>query len=463
MAVRMRLLSDRNSETTSTALVVLTPAPMVRRTPASSRHPATEESTMVSPNRKRRSNEAAQSSATKRRQSKKDPLSPGVWLNVAVRVRQLSVRDFQTTSIVRVLDDRCHVLDPKANAESLRIFTDHNIQDGGNVKANKNQTITFDEFLDERKENVYVFEKTTGAMLTMLLEGCNSSIFACSSTGADKAFALLGSKEFHGMVSLIPSEFYQRVDKLRSEGQTCDVAVACLEVYNKVVQDLLCLDPAKGIAILNLTIHKVKEAGTLLELLLKGNKNRSQHATRANAESSWSQAIFESYVTLTETATSTRKETRIWMCYADLAGWEHAAAASRDTKDRMRNGTKLNLSLLALGNYIDPRSKKGTKHVPYQDSKLTHILKDSLGGSGNVLVIGTATALKLNCTPTYSSPIEKYKHRVERLQRKLEKMELRKAVVEDEVRERKDCLIAETPCCTLSQPEGGGGQWSSDV
>ncbi|KAH7981517.1 hypothetical protein HPB49_025127 [Dermacentor silvarum] len=310
MAVRMRLLSDRDSETTSIVLVVHTPAPMVRPTPASSRHPTTDESTMVSPNRKKRSNEATQLSATKRRQSKKDPPSPGVWVNVAVRVRLLSVRDLQTPSIVRVLEDRCHVFDPKANAESFHF------QDGGNVKANKNQTFTFDQFLDEKKDN--------------------------DSTGANKAFALLRSEECPVVVSLMASEFYQRVDKLRSEGQTCDLAVACLEVYNKVVQDLLCLDPAKGIAILNLTIHK-------------------------------------SYVTVTETATSTSKETRISMCSVDLAGSECAVAASRDSEDQMREGTKLNLSLLALGNCIDARSKRRTKQVMYQDSKLTHILKSPLG------------------------------------------------------------------------------------
>ncbi|XP_037560678.1 kinesin-like protein KIF18A [Dermacentor silvarum] len=329
MAVRMRLLSDRDSETTSIVVVVITPAPMVRPTPATSRHPTTDESTMVSPNRKRRSNEAAQSSGTKRRETKKDPPAPGVWVNVAERGRLLSVPDFKTASIVRVLDDRCHVFDLKTKAEFFHF------RDGANAKPNEDQMIIFDHFLDETKDNVYV------------------------------SFALLGSEECYGVVSFVASEFYQRVDKLRSEGQTCDLAVACLEVYNKVVQDLICLDPAKVIAILSLTIHKVKEAGALLELLLKRKKNRSQLATDANAESAWSHPIFQSYATVTENATSMSKETRISMCSVDLAGSEHAAAASRDTKDLIYEGTKLNLSLLALGNCIDPRSKNGTKQVPY--------------------------------------------------------------------------------------------------
>ncbi|KAH7980715.1 hypothetical protein HPB49_018436 [Dermacentor silvarum] len=330
MAGRMRLLSDRDSETTSIVLVVITPAPMVRPTPATSRPPTTEESTMVSPNGKRGSNEAAQSSATKRGQSQRGLPSPGVWVNMEVRVCLLSVRDFHTASIVRELDDRRFVFDPKAEAESFHFWV------GAHAKPNEDQTFMFEQFLDETKDNVYVWENTTRGMLTMLLEGCNCSVFTCSSTGADKAIAFLGPEECPGVASHMASEFYQRVDKLRSEGQKCDVAVACLEVYKKVVEDLLCLDPAKGIAIFNLTIHKVKEAGTILELLFKGNKNWSQHATGTNAVSYWSHTIFENYVAVTETATSTKKETRIWMCSADLAGSEHAAAANRDTKDQMR-------------------------------------------------------------------------------------------------------------------------------
>ncbi|KAH7931645.1 hypothetical protein HPB49_026282 [Dermacentor silvarum] len=202
-------------------------------------------------------------------------------------------------------------------------------------------------------------------------------------------FAMLGSEECPGVVSLMPSKLDQRVDKLRSEGQKCDVTVTYLEVYNKVVRDLQCLDLAKGIDILYLTIQKVKEAGILLEPLLKGNKNRTQNATDANAESAWSHAILQSYVKVTENATNTSKETRLWPVGTQMF--------------RMREGTKLNLSLLALGNCIDARSKKGTQQVPYQDSQHTHILKDSLGGSGSAFMIGTVTAVNLSYVETYTT------------------------------------------------------------
>ncbi|XP_075547304.1 kinesin-like protein KIF18A [Dermacentor variabilis] len=398
-AVRVRLPSDRDSETASIVCVAITPASVVRLTPATSRYPTMEESTIVPPNR--RSNENAQSSALKRRQSNKDPSSPWAWVDVAVRLRLLSDRGSETTSILRVVDDRCHVLNPKAEAESFYFQEQRRCEDL--VKPNEDQGFMFGQFFDEKKYNVYAFDSTNKDMLAMRFEGRNCSVYTRISTCAGKTFAMLGSEECPGVVSFTASRLHQRVDKFRSEGQTCDVAVADLEVYNRVVLDLLSLGPAKTIAVLNLTKHKVKEDGTLLELILRGNTNRKRHVTDANAESSWSHAIFQIYMALTEYVTITSKEIGVSLYSSDLASSEGTAAVSRNTKDQMREGTTLNLSLLALGNCADTRSKNGRQKVLYHDSKLTHILKDSLGASCNTLMIGTATALKLSATERYNA------------------------------------------------------------
>ncbi|KAH8034325.1 hypothetical protein HPB51_023318 [Rhipicephalus microplus] len=195
-------------------------------------------------------------------------------------------------------------------------------------------------------------------------------------------------------------------------------------------------DPAKVIAISNLSIHKVKESGALFEFLLIGNRNSTQHATHANSESSRSHAIFQVYVTQTENVTSMSKGIRVSkMSFVNLAGSER-------------------------GNCIDALSKGGAKRVPYRDSKLTHILKDSLGGTGRTLLIAAVSPSKLSYTDThntlkyaeramkiklqaqknvinvnahtlmYSSLIEEYKQKVEGLQRKLDKAENEKSELE---------------------------------
>nr|XP_037270622.1 kinesin-like protein KIF18B [Rhipicephalus microplus] len=210
-------------------------------------------------------------------------------------------------------------------------------------------------------------------------------------TRTGKTFTMLGSEDCHGVVSLTASELYRRVDKLRTEGLSCDVAVAYMKVYKEVVRDLLCPkgrwlvvrdDSAKGIAISNHSIHKVKEYGALFEFLLKGNRNWTQHTAQANSESSWSHALFHVYVTQGDSVTSTSKGIRFF---------------------KIREGTKIHLSLLALGNCIDAISKAGALWVPHRDSKLTQILKDSLSGTCHTLLIAAVSPSKLSYTDTHNT------------------------------------------------------------
>ncbi|KAH7981186.1 hypothetical protein HPB49_022244 [Dermacentor silvarum] len=172
-----------------------------------------------------------------------------------------------------------------------------------------------------------------------------------------------------GAASLTIRELYQRVDRLRSLGQTCKVAVVYLEVRNDAVRNALCPngrslcvrgDPAECITISSLTIHKVKKAGALLDLLLKGNKGRAQRVTDINAESSRSHTIFQVYVTLTGTVTGKPKGIRVpKVSFVDLPDSEHAAAVRRNIKNRLC-ATKIELSFVVLGNSIDDLTNNGS-------------------------------------------------------------------------------------------------------
>lgn len=372
---------------------------------------------------------------------------------MAVRVRPLNEREADNTSVVRVVDEACLVFDPTAEAEPF--YFQGQRACGGLVRPNKNQTFMFDKVFDESRDNTYIYEHTTKEMLKTLLDGCNCSVLAYGATGAGKTFTMLGSEECPGVVSLTVSELYRRVDELQSEGQKCDVAVAYFEVYNEVVRDLLCPggsplavrdDPSKGIVITNLSTHRVKEADSLLELLLRGNRNRTQHATDANAESSRSHAIFQVYVSQTENVTGTSKNIRASkMSFVDLAGSERAAAVSRNNGARLREGTKINLSLLALGNCIDALSKNGTQRVLYRNSKLTHILKDSLGGTCRTLMIAAISPSKLSFSETHNTL--KYAERAMKIQLQAKKnilsvnvhMSMYNGLI-SEIKQKHDCL-----------------------
>lgn len=165
--------------------------------------------------------------------------------------------------------------------------------------ANKNINFLFDMVFDESRD-VFIFENTTKKMLDTLLDGCNCSVFAYGATGYGKTYTMLGAEDSPGVVWNTIRKLYSRVEQLRSRvGQSCEVTVAYIEVYNEKLRDLLrptasgerppplvvVEDPSKGIVVSNLTLQKLAEADDLLELLRNGNLSRTQHATDANAES----------------------------------------------------------------------------------------------------------------------------------------------------------------------------------
>lgn len=88
-----------------------------------------------------------------------------------------------------------------------------------------------------------------------------------------------------------------------------------------------------------------------------------------------------------------KEETRISkVMIVDMAGNERQKKAAYSGY-RLRDATKVGLSLSAFGNVIRALTDSKTTHIPYRDSKLTRLLQDSLGGNAITIVIGTITDL----------------------------------------------------------------------
>jgi kinesin family protein 5 len=88
------------------------------------------------------------------------------------------------------------------------------------------------------------------------------------------------------------------------------------------------------------------------------------------------------------------------LCFADLAGSEKVKKTAATGKN-LEEAKKINQSLSALGNCIMALTTK--KHVPYRDSKLTYILKNSLGGNAKTILLVTCSPHIFNGEETMSS------------------------------------------------------------
>ncbi|MBN3325000.1 KI18A protein, partial [Atractosteus spatula] len=333
-------------------------------------------------------------------------------VKVAVRVRPESGREREGgfRKVVHVVDGHMLVFDPKE--QEVSFF--HKKAPGRDItkKANKDLKFVFDHVFGEGASQLQVFENSTKGIVDGVLNGYNCTVFAYGATGAGKTHTMLGSAEDPGVMYHTMKELYSRIEQVQDE-KVFDIAVSYLEVYNEQIRDLLTNsgplavreDSAKGVVVQGLTLHQPKSTEHILEALDYGNRNRTQHPTDVNACSSRSHAVFQVYVRQREKTAGLNQDVRIAkMSLIDLAGSERARATNAKGA-RFREGANINRSLLALGNVInalaDPKSKKS--HIPYRDSKLTRLLKDSLGGNCRTIMIANVSPSSMSYEDTYNT------------------------------------------------------------
>ncbi|NXT87530.1 KI18B protein, partial [Anhinga rufa] len=329
---------------------------------------------------------------------------------VVVRVRPPAPceRERVTHAILHVVDQHVLVFDPEeAGGPPGSVLPTR-----GPKHQGKDLKFIFDRVFGEGATQEEVFQYTTCDMLDSVLNGYNCSVFAYGATGAGKTYTMLGSEKSPGIMYLTMVELYKRIEA-RKEEKSCEVLVSYQEVYNEQIHDLLepkgplaiREDPEKGVVVQGLSFHQPMSAEQLLEMLANGNKNRTQHPTDANATSSRSHAIFQIYVKQQDRVGGLTQDLQVAkMSLIDLAGSERASVTN--TKgERLREGANINRSLLALINVInalaDAKSKK--THIPYRDSKLTRLLKDSIGGNCRTIMIAAVSPSVLAYEDTYNT------------------------------------------------------------
>ncbi|CBZ50291.1 hypothetical protein NCLIV_007650 [Neospora caninum Liverpool] len=327
---------------------------------------------------------------------------------VAVRVRPLHPKETQAgcRQIVRVLGNKVVLLldpGPSSQDDVLRL------------KRSREKRYAFDYAFDEHTDQQSVYESTTKFLTDGVLQGYNATAFAYGATGAGKTHTMLGSYQQPGVMVYTLRDLFTRIEK-QTENKDFLVKCSFLEIYNENVRDLLDIrnetcevreDPGKGISIAGISETEVRTAEEILVLLQTGNKNRTQESTDANQTSSRSHAILQVLVTETDRAQGTTAQFAIGkLSMVDLAGSERASQTN-NTGIRMVEGANINRSLLALGNVInalsDKRRTNRNSFVPYRDSKLTRLLKDSLGGSCRTVMIANVSPAHTQFEDTHNT------------------------------------------------------------
>lgn len=270
-----------------------------------------------------------------------------------------------------------------------------------------------------------LFDDLGKPLLDNAFGGYNNCIFAYGQTGSGKSYSMMGYGPEEGVIPKICRAMFERIeDAQRDNNLNCTVEVSYLEIYNERVRDLLNPStkgnlkvrehPSTGPYVEDLAKLVVRSFAEIEHLMDEGNKARTVAATNMNETSSRSHAVFT--LTLSQkrhdadTGMDTEKAAKISL--VDLAGSERAQSTGA-TGARLKEGAEINRSLSTLGRVIAALAdlssakpgakKKNASMVPYRDSVLTWLLKDSLGGNSMTAMIAAISPADINFEETLST------------------------------------------------------------
>ncbi|XP_023734741.1 kinesin-like protein KIN-5C isoform X1 [Lactuca sativa] len=307
------------------------------------------------------------------------------------------------------------------------------------------RVFTFDKVFGPTSQQKDLYEQAITPIVNEVLEGFNCTIFAYGQTGTGKTYTMEGeckrSKsgrdgELPSHAGLIPRAVKQIFDTLEHQNAEYSVKVTFLELYNEEITDLLAHeeisrvvedkqkkllplmeDGKGGVLVRGLEEEIVTSASEIFSLLERGSAKRRTAETLLNKQSSRSHSLFSITIHIKE---STPEGEELIKCgklnLVDLAGSENISRSGA-REGRAREAGEINKSLLTLGRVITALVEH-LGHIPYRDSKLTRLLRDSLGGRTKTCIIATVSPA-VHCLEETLSTLD-YAHRAKNIKNKPE-------------------------------------------
>ncbi|CAO2840014.1 unnamed protein product [Amaranthus hypochondriacus] len=282
------------------------------------------------------------------------------------------------------------------------------------IIANKqiDRTFTFDKVFGPTSKQKDLFDHAVSPIVNEVLEGYNCTIFAYGQTGTGKTYTMEGGArkkngEFPSDAGVIPRSVRRIFDILEDQQAEYSMKVSFLELYNEDLTDLLAPEECSkfiddkskkplalmedgkgGVFVRGLEEEIVTTADEIYKILEKGSAKRRTAETLLNKQSSRSHSIFSITIHIKEFTPEGEEMIKCGkLNLVDLAGSENISRSGA-REGRAREAGEINKSLLTLGRCINALVEH-SGHVPFRDSKLTRLLRDSLGGKTKTCIIAT--------------------------------------------------------------------------
>lgn len=392
-------------------------------------------------------------------------------IKVVVRCRPFNSREMDRGAklIVQMKGNQTVLIPPPDHEERMRSAKGGAKDTGQKVFAFDKSYWSFDKSDPSYAGQDNLHDDLGKPLLDNAFQGYNNCIFAYGQTGSGKSYSMMGYGKEAGVIPKICQDMFERItDMQKDKNLRCTVEVSYLEIYNERVRDLLNPStkgnlkvrehPSTGPYVEDLAKLVVSSFNEIENLMDEGNKARTVAATNMNETSSRSHAVF----TLTLTQKRHDVDTKMAMekvakiSLVDLAGSERATSTGA-TGARLKEGAEINRSLSTLGRVIaaladlsegkKKKTGKGVGQVPYRDSVLTWLLKDSLGGNSMTAMIAAISPADINFDETLSTL--RYADSAKRIKNH--------AVVNEDANARMIRELKEELTALRSKLSGGGG------
>ena len=293
---------------------------------------------------------------------------------------------------------------------SVKILVDNlNINTGinENYKGKTTQEFTYDKVFPSDTNQKAIFDIVAKPLISSAFEGINGTLFCYGQTSSGKTYTMEGIPNDNDLMGVIPRMMKLIFDTINSGSPDIEFSVKCqyYQIYNEKIQDLINTgktdlsireDKNKGIWVEDCTEEYVESEQEMFNFFQNGASNRAVASTKMNALSSRSHSLFVVIIYQRNIITESSKTGKIY--FVDLAGSEKMSKAGIEGNAMLKEAQNINKSIMTLGMVINALTK-GSKHIPYRDSKLTRVLQESLGGN-------SLTNLIINCSPHMSNQCE---------------------------------------------------------
>eukprot|EP00741_Cyanophora_paradoxa_P010150 tig00020510_g9825.t1 len=285
-----------------------------------------------------------------------------------------------------------------SDKKTISIRLKPNEKAGAVNNAQNSYTFKYDTVLYNTSQEA-VFEDCAREIVNSVLEGYNGTIMAYGQTGAGKTYTMTGGAnyKYRGMAPRAISEIFKYVQNRSDSAVT--VRLSYVEIYNEQLFDLLApvpaadqqelqiVDDAKGsVMVKGLTRPVATSEEEALNLLFEGDTNRAIGEHQLNKSSTRSHCILTIYVETRSRVDASERVVVSKLNLVDLAGSERIKKTGSEGII-MKEANYINKSLTFLEQVVIALADKSREHVPYRQSKLTSVLKDSLGGNCKTLMI----------------------------------------------------------------------------